>query len=320
MSADQDPAATGASQGGAGATGSRRAGSHGTGEPPQPKTAGEMLAMARSFLERKQIEESRLEAELLVAHALGVSRLGLFMALERPLSRVEVDGARDALVRRGKREPVAYITGSREFYGRDFAVAAGVLIPRPETELLVDLARERCAQLGTQDPLLLSDLGTGSGCLAITLDLEIENARLLAADISPSAALQARHNAQALGASVEVLVGDGFDCLLPRGPFHGVVSNPPYVMRSEEPSLAPEVRDFEPELALYAPDGDPDHWVRKLLEHMDELLLPGGFLFVELGAAQGPRVLQLAQQSGREARLHKDLARLPRVLEVTRGT
>lgn len=274
--------------------------------------------MAREFLGRKELEEARLEAELLVAHALGLNRLGLFMALDRPLTSTEVDLARDLLVRRGKREPVAYIIGLREFYGRDFHVAPGVLIPRPETELIVDLARDRVAALELETAPRLADLGTGSGCLAVTLALEIEGAEVLAADLSPEAALQARHNAESLNAQVEVLTGDGFETLLPRGPFHGVVSNPPYVMLSEQPSLSPEVRDYEPEMALYAPEDDPDHWARRLMEHLNDLLLPGGFLLVELGASQGPRVLQLAQRMGLEAELHEDLARIPRVLEVRR--
>ncbi len=278
-----------------------------------------MLAMAREFLERKGLEEARLEAELLVSHSLGLNRLGLFMALDRPLSSEEIDGARDLLVRRGKREPVAYIIGQREFYGRAFRVGSGVLIPRPETELLVDIARERVAAMELDVPPRLADLGTGSGCLAVTLALEIPEAQVIAADISPEAALQARHNAEALGAKVEVLEGDGLACLLPRGPFHVLVSNPPYVMRSEEASLAPEVRDYEPDLALFAPQDDPDHWVQKLLEALPDILRPGGFLLVELGASQGPRVLQLATRMGYEARLHEDLARIPRVLEVARG-
>lgn len=275
--------------------------------------------MARDFLGRKELEEARLEAELLVAHALDLNRLGLFMALDRPLSPTEVDRARDLLVRRGKREPVAYIIGVREFYGRDFRVGPGVLIPRPETELIVDLARERCAALEQETPLRLADLGTGSGCLAVTLALEVDGAEVLAVDLSPEAALQARHNAEALGARVEVLTGDGLEVLLARGPFHGLVSNPPYVMLSEQPSLSPDVREYEPDMALYAPGDDPDHWARRLMENLDDLLLPGGFLLVELGASQGPRVLQLANRMGLEAELHEDLARIPRVLEVRRA-
>jgi len=274
-----------------------------------------MLQLARAFLERKQVEESRLEAELLVAHALGLDRLGLFMQLDRPIQGVEVDRARDLLVRRGKREPVAYIVGRREFYCRDFEVAPGVLIPRPETELLIDLSRERCAAL-TSDAPRIADLGTGSGCIAVTLALEIEGAEVHAADLAPSAVQQARQNAERLGARVEVHLGDGFEALAPFAPFDLLVSNPPYVALETRASLEPEVRDFEPELALFAPDGDPDHWVRRLIEALPQFVAPGGSLLVELGADQGPRALALAERAGLEAELHEDLARIPRVLAV----
>lgn len=289
---------------------------HGSGRPPEPKTAGEMLAMARGFLERKGLEEARLEAELLVAFSLELDRLGLFMQLERPLSPAEIDRAREALVRRGKREPVAYITGKREFYGRDFAVGPGVLIPRPETELLVDLARERWAGREGAQTSKVADLGCGSGCLAVTLALELEGAEVLAVDLSPQATQRTRENAERLGAHVEVLEGDGLECLASRGPFDLFVSNPPYVRRDSAPGLAPDVRDFEPELALFAPEDDPDHWVRRLIHESSALLRPGASLFVELGHDQGRRALEIAQAAGVVGELHQDLERVPRVLEI----
>ncbi|MEL6714143.1 MAG: peptide chain release factor N(5)-glutamine methyltransferase, partial [Planctomycetota bacterium] len=140
-----------------------------------PRTAREMLGLARGFLERKGLGEARLEAELLVGHALGLDRLRLFMELDRPVSGAEVDAARDLLVRRGRREPTAYIVGRREFFGRDFLVGPGVLVPRPETELIVDRARELVRERpdGSEPPVVL-DVGTGSGCLAVTLFLELE--------------------------------------------------------------------------------------------------------------------------------------------------
>ncbi|MCB9916502.1 MAG: peptide chain release factor N(5)-glutamine methyltransferase [Planctomycetes bacterium] len=275
--------------------------------------------MARAFLERKELGEARLEAELLVAHALGLSRLQLYLDLERPVSPAEVDVARDALVRRGRREPTAYITGKREFYGRDFAVAAGVLVPRPETEQLVDLARDASAARGGADGLRVADLGCGSGCLAVTLALELAGSVVTAVDVSPSAVEQTRRNAERLGAAVEVLLGDGLDVLAARGPFDLLVSNPPYVMPEEAPELAPEVREYEPELALYAPAGDPDHWVRRVVERFDALVAPGGLALVELGWKQRERVLALAAARGLAARVHDDLERVPRVLELRRA-
>jgi len=273
--------------------------------------------MARAFLERKHLDEARLEAELLVAHALELDRLGLFMQLDRPLSPGEIDRARDLLVRRGRREPVAYIIGRREFYGRDFEVAPGVLIPRPETELLVDLGREWLAGRAADEELRIADLGTGSGCLAVSLALEIPKSSVFAVDLSADAVTQARHNAERLGARVRIEVGDGLEVLRAHGPFDLFVSNPPYVTPEEGSGLAPEVRDYEPELALYAPGGDPDYWVRSLIEASPTILAAGGALLVELGHEQGPRALELAHAAGLEARLHEDLARIPRVLGVT---
>lgn len=274
--------------------------------------------MAREFLGRKGLDEARLEAELLVGHALGMDRLGLFMQLDRPVTPQEVDLARDLLVRRGRREPVAYIIGRREFYGRDFCVGPGVLVPRPETELLVDIAREELGGEGGPSEPEVYDLGTGSGCIAVTLALELSGAQVVGADCSPTAIQQASANAERLQASVELLLGDGLELLASRGPLDLLVSNPPYVEPGERPTLAPEVRDHEPELALFAPEGDPDHWVRRLVEAAPAALRPGGLLLVELGARQGPRALELARGAGLEADLVEDLARIPRVLRARR--
>ena len=293
-----------------------------TGRPPAPRTAGEMLGMARAFLERKGAPEGRLEAELLVAHSLGLDRLGLFMQLDRPVRGAEIDAARDLLVRRGRREPVAYITGKREFYGRDFRVGRGVLIPRPETEQLVDIARERAREragaLEKDRSYHVLDIGTGSGCIAVTIALEVPNACVTAVDISEKAIAYTEANAELHEVDVAVLCGDGIGVASGAAPFDLVVSNPPYVDPADAPGLAPEVREYEPEQALFAPEGDVDHWVRRLLTDSAGVLVPGGLLLVELGAGQGARALALAREAGFEARLHEDLAGIERVLEARR--
>jgi release factor glutamine methyltransferase len=282
-----------------------------------------MVRRAREFLVRKGVEDSRLEAELLVAHALGLTRLELFMQLDRPVTGTEVDAARDLLVRRGRREPAAYITGEREFYGRAFRVGPGVLVPRPETEHLVDraraIAKERAAR---GDPVALAaDFGTGSGCIAITLALEIEHVELVAVDASAPALAIARENAGRLGATVEFLEGDGFATLARvvhergRG-FDLVLANPPYISRTDRGTLAPEVRDHEPEVALFAPDGEPDHFVRRFLDEGRALLAPRGVILVELGHDQAPRVRALAEARAIPVRFHRDLAAHERVLEI----
>jgi len=295
----------------------------GAARPPHPRTAREMLDMARAFLERKELEEARLEAELLVAHALGTDRLGLFLDLERPVLDAEVDLARDLLVRRGRREPVAYIVGQREFYGRAFQVGPGVLIPRPETELLVDRVREVARERGADSaPARILDVGTGSGCLAVTLALEVEGARVLAVDVSTRALEYARANARRLGAVVEVVLGDGPGAALGgglAGPFDWIVSNPPYVDPADRATLAPELVEYEPDEALFAPAGDVDHWVRRLLDEGPALLAEGGRIFVELGVGQAQRAPALAEERGFACRVHPDLARIGRVLEAWRG-
>ena len=275
--------------------------------------------MARAFLERKGIQEARLEAELLVAHALGVDRMGLFLDLQRPVGGREIDFARDLLVRRGRREPLAYITGEREFYGRVFRVGPGVLVPRPETELLVDQARELLRDRPATPPVHVLDVGTGSGCLAVTLALELAGSAVTALDLSATALVCTRTNAEALGAEVRTLLGDGPEAAREAAPFDLIVSNPPYVDPADRDSLAPEIRDHEPPEALFAPDGDPDHWAQRLLDSADSLLLPGGWLLVELGLGQGERVQAAAIERGFDARVEPDLEGIPRVLLASRA-
>jgi release factor glutamine methyltransferase len=278
-----------------------------------PATAGQMLALARDFLGRKQLAEARLDAELLVAHALGLDRLHLFLALDRPVTPAEVAAARELLVRRAGREPTAHLTGRREFYGRSFAVSRDVLVPRPESELLVDRAR---ALLAGRAAPRVADVGTGSGCLAITLALELEGARVAAVDVSAAALALARANADRLGASVDLREGDGPRALADAAPFDVVVSNPPYVRPEEAAALEPEVREHEPALALFLPAGEPDHWLLRLLDEALPLLAPGGALLIELGAGQAPRALELARARGLAARCVRDLAGIERVLEL----
>jgi len=277
-----------------------------------------MVRMAREFLERRGVESARLEAELLVAHSLGMDRLRLFLSLDRPLVPAEIDRARDALVRRGRREPAAYIIGSREFYGRPFRVGPGVLVPRPETEMIVDRAREIAKERGRSD-LRIADVGTGSGCIAVTLALELPGARVAAFEVSAAAVLCARANADALGASLEIVEGEGLAELeraAATGRFDLVVSNPPYVGQDERDTLAPEVAEHEPAIALFAPAGDADFWVRSLLERARNVLVPGGKLLVELGHRQAAAALAMARGRGLQARTHRDLDGIERVLEA----
>lgn len=284
-----------------------------------------MLGLARTFLGRKGLGDSRREADLLVASALGLDRLGLYMRLDQPLLGAEVDRARDLLVRRGRREPTAYIVGHREFFGRDFLVGPGALVPRPETELIVDRARElfqglddEAASAPSGSTRRVLDIGTGSGCLAVTLALELDGSvEVHAIDISAEALGWARKNAAVLGAGVTFHEGDGLGIAealaAESGPFDLVVSNPPYVEPEEREDLSPEVREHEPPLALYAPPGDPDFWIRSLANLRSTVLAPGGTMLLELGHLQGARAAALAGNLGS---VHNDLSDIPRVLEL----
>ncbi|HJM57003.1 MAG TPA: peptide chain release factor N(5)-glutamine methyltransferase [Planctomycetota bacterium] len=278
----------------------------------RPRNVGEMLERARAFLERKGVEEARLDADLLVAHALEVDRLHLLLRLEEPVAEEELVRARSLLQRRAATEPVAYITGAREFYGRSFGVCSGVLIPRPETELIVDLARDHLADR-EQAPRIL-DIGTGSGCLAITLALEVSSATVHAVDVSGEALEVARANATSLDAEVTWLEQDGLQAAGDGAPWDLIVCNPPYVNPAERESLAPEVRDHEPAGALFAPEDDVHYWVRSLAQGARGWLRSGGLMLVELGHEQGPAALELGRQADPEARVEQDLAGIPRVL------
>jgi release factor glutamine methyltransferase len=277
----------------------------------EPRTAGEMLARARTFLAKKGVETAPREAEHLVAHALGLDRLRLFLSLDRPLEKTEIQRGRELVVRRGKHEPTAYLLGKREFYGREFEVGPGVLVPRPETELLVDRAR---ALLAGRTAPRIADIGTGSGCLAVTLALELRGGRVSAVELAPQALDYARRNAERHGAMIEFHLGDALAPLA--GHFDLVVSNPPYVDPAERTLLAPEVREHEPPEALFAPPGDPDHWARRLVSESRERLAGGGWLLVELGQGQAARIERWYPSDGPARRLHRDLERIERVLEV----
>jgi release factor glutamine methyltransferase len=300
----------------------------GAGKPEAPKDARAMLAMARGFLEKKGVESARLEAELLVAHALELDRLRLFLDLDRPVVPAEIDRARDLLVRRGRREPAHYILGVREFHGRAFAIGRGALVPRPETEHIVDraleLAKER-ARAGLPPLSRVLDMGTGSGCLAATLALELPEARVLGVDTSAAALDWARRNARALAprecdeGRLMLELADMHAALAKGAPWDLVVANPPYIDERDRHTLAPEVRDWEPAEALFGPAGDPDRHARAILEAAPSVLAPGGSCLVELGHDQAARLRPLlAPAAGVAARIHKDLAGHERVLELLR--
>jgi release factor glutamine methyltransferase len=244
----------------------------------------------------------------LLLHFAGLTRAELLTYPDRELTVGQESGYREAIARRARQEPVQYITGVQEFYGRPFAVTPAVLIPRPETEHLVE------AVLALRPaPRRILDIGTGSGILAITLALEVPNASLTATDISSEALAVAQQNARALGAAERIRLresdlfaslrkGDRFDC---------IVSNPPYVATSEV--LEPQVRDYEPVTALYAGD-DGLAVYRRLIPESLAHLEPGGDLLLEIGYGQRDAIAKLLITSDlTEIQFIEDLQQIPRV-------
>ena len=252
--------------------------------------------------------EARLEARVLAAHAWAVTPAWL-IAHDTDALPTEQAAAFDALLaRRLAGEPVAYLTGSREFFGRPFVVTPDVLIPRHDTELLVERA---LAQIPPGRPTTVLDLGTGSGCVAITLALERPQARVTAVDRSPAALAVAQRNAALLGADVEFLTSDWFEALAFRR-FDCIVGNPPYVAAGDPHLSRGDVR-FEPAAALASgPDGLDD--LRHLIEAARDHLVPGGLLLLEHGYDQAPAVRALLSAHGYpRSRSWTDLAGIERV-------
>lgn len=272
-------------------------------------TIARMLRWMQDDFASRGIDNPRLDAELLLAHALGVERIRLYLDLERPLTADELDAVRGLVKRRRAREPVAYILGHRDFWGRRFKVTPAVLIPRPDTETLVEQALER---LGEDHGADVIDLCTGSGCVAISLACERPGLRVTATDLSAEALAVARENAAALGAEVRFAQGDLFADEV--GPFDLVTANPPYVREGELGALQPEVAEHEPTLALVAGPTGLEIYER-LVPAAFERLRPGGHLLLEVGAGQAAAVGSLLTRAGfAEVVAHRDLGGHERVV------
>lgn len=277
----------------------------------EPWTIRKVLTWTTQHFEKRQVDAPRLTAEILLSHVLKTGRVRLYVDLDRPLSKEELTTFRALIERRLAGEPTQYLTGTREFYNRAFKVDARVLIPRPETELLVAAA---LSVLPKDAPARVLDVCTGSGCIAISLAAERPQLAVTATDLSPDACALARENAETLKVSerVTVLQGDLFSPLPADASFHVVVSNPPYIASDEIPGLSAEVRR-EPKLAL---DGGKDGLValRRVVTEARKWLEPGGLLALEMGETQGPAVLELLRAAGYEdARVEKDLERRERM-------
>jgi release factor glutamine methyltransferase len=269
-------------------------------------TLGEVLRRASGHLE-KTSESGRLDAELLLAHALGRTRIELYTDFDRPLSEVELGAYRELVARRGRHEPVAYILGEWGFRRLTLKVDRRALIPRPETEIVVERCLERLR--GLDAPAVL-DVGVGTGAIALALADEHPGALVTAIDASADALGLARENADRLGLPVELVEHD-LRHGLPGGPYDLVVSNPPYVAPEELPGLMPDVRDYEPHQALVA-DGAVEAVARGALD----VLRPGAWLVLEVGDGQAAQTLELLGALGyADGAITRDLAGRERVVE-----
>lgn len=251
-------------------------------------TLGDVLRRAAEHL-GKTSETARLDAELLLAHSLGRQRIELYTDFDRPLTEAELDGYRELVARRARREPVAYILGEWGFRRLTLAVDHRALIPRPETEIVVERCLARLA--GVASPRVL-DVGTGTGAIALALADELDGARVTAIDVSADALALARENAARTELDVDLLEHD-LRAGLPAGPWELVVSNPPYVEPDDLETLMPDVRDFEPHLALVG-DGITETVARAALAE----LAPGGWLVLEVGDGQAAATAALLDELG----------------------
>ena len=268
-----------------------------------------LLAWTQGYFSRGGVDAPRLTAEVLLAHALGCDRMRLYLDFEKPLVDEELARYRSLVKRRAEGEPTAYLVEAKEFYGRRFRCDPRALVPRPETELLVEAALEG---LPTEGGVTL-DLCTGSGCVGITLALERPGARVLATDLSADALALAAENARALGAKVELLRGDLFAPVPEELRFHLIAANPPYVPSSEIPNLARELHR-EPALAL---DGGADGLAvaRRLVAAAPARLRPGGMLVIEMHESHEQALPALCLAAGfAHAEARRDLAGLPRLV------
>ena len=287
----------------------------------EPWTVLRLMLWSADYLERKGIERARLDAEYLLAHVLGVGRLEMYLQHERPLEPAELEAFRPLLKRRAAREPLQYVLGRQAFRDLDLEVGPGVLIPRPETEQLVEIVLKWARARG-DEALTALDIGTGSGAIALALLAEGPFGRVVATDASAAALAVAGRNRDAIGAPerLELRAGEYLEPIAPDERFDVVVSNPPYVAERERASLAPEVAEWEPAQALFAGSDGLDA-LRRIVADAPRALRTGGLLALETGDGQARSVLALAREHGgyRDAEVHEDLSGKERVVTAIRA-
>jgi len=272
-----------------------------------PWTIGRLLSWTGDYFARREVEEPRLSAEVLLAHALGCRRIDLYARFENQPEPDRVKAFRELVKRAGDHEPIAYLVGEKEFFSLSFRVTPDVLIPRPETETLVEVVADHCRARAISAPRIF-DLGTGSGCIVIALLTQLPQATAVASDVSPAALDIARENAERHEVADRVTFVEADRFAIPAGvaepgTFDLVVSNPPYVSAAEMETLAANVRDHEPQVALT--DGDDGlgddglGFFRALGDDGAKLLKSDGALMVEVAAGQAQHAIETVTQSSR---------------------
>lgn len=263
----------------------------------------DLLKVSSDYLAKKQIENPRLNAEVLLAHQLRINRVDLYLNFDKPLNEKEISGYRNLIRRRLIQEPLQYITGIQEFWSIEFAVNPDVLIPRPETELLVEKACEIICPDGSHvkhNPPKILDLGTGCGVIAVSMAKEIQNGRIWATDQSTEALRTARLNAETHEVldRIQFLEGDLWQPLADQNlTFDMILSNPPYIAPKEYDDLPHEVSKYEPRLAL---DGGEDgmHYIGRIIRGATDFLNPGAWLIMEMSPDQTEKAIKLIEQVG----------------------
>jgi release factor glutamine methyltransferase len=281
-------------------------------------TIQKLLAWITQYFTEKGVDSPRLSAELLLSHVLGLPRIELYTKFDSAVEKAQLAHLHELVKRCGEHEPPAYVIGQTEFYSLRLKVSRDCMIPRPETELLVERAVESLRR--RTGPQLVCDLCTGCGCIAIAIAKNFAAAKLYATDISDAALSMAAENTKMHGLDdrIELLCGDLFEPILPSlnaGRFDLIVCNPPYVSAAEYETLDKNVRNYEPRRALYAGADGLDIY-RGITQKSSDFLKPDGALMLEIGYARGPAVKQLLQQSGAfaEIKIEKDFHNIERIV------
>lgn len=271
------------------------------------KTISEILNKSINRLKKYNIENSIINAEQLISHVLGINKTDLYLNSKDVLNREKSDLIEQLVIRRTKHEPLQYIIGETEFYGCKIKVNPDVLIPRPETELLVEKVLQ-------EDFDSILEIGTGSGAIAIVLAKQMKNVQIEASDISEKALNIAGQNAELNNVSINFIQSDIFENI--KGKYDIIVSNPPYISKKEYDNLAPEIRDYEPEISLLAKD-EGLFYYKKVLENAKDYLTDKGKIYFEIGYDQAEKIREIAKENGfDEISVFQDLNGFDRIMRI----